>query len=446
MSLKTFRKGGVHPPESKLTAGKSIEPLPIPQKVSIPLLQHLGAPPAAIVAKGDKVKVGQLIAQSNGFVSSNIHSSVSGTVESLEAVADSSGYPKPAITIAVEGDEWDETIDRSSDLKKEIALSSADILKRIAAAGIVGMGGATFPTHVKLTIPQGKKAEVLIINGVECEPYLTSDHRLMLEKSHEIMVGAQIMMKAIGVTRAVIGIENNKPNAIQRLTEISSQYSGIEVAPLKVKYPQGGEKMLIKAITKREVPSGALPIDVGAVVQNVGTALAVYEAVQKNKPLIERVITVTGSKLAKPSNFLVRTGTPVSALIDATGGLPDSTSKVINGGPMMGKALMSLNVPVTKGTSGIVAIPDTEARRAEPQACIRCGKCVLVCPMGLEPYLLTKLSQRARFEEMEPERTMDCMECGSCNFACPAKIPLLDYIRLGKNEVGSIIRSRSTKK
>ena len=283
--LKTFSKGGVHPPENKISANKPIEILPLPQRVSIPVSQHIGAPAAVLVAKGDKVKVGQVIAQSAGFVSANIHSSVSGTVESIDTVLDSSGYKRQAVTITVEGDEWIESIDRSTELKKDIQLNAQDIIKRINESGIVGLGGATFPSHVKLSVPAGKKAEVLIINGVECEPYLTSDHRLMLEKSHEMMVGIQILMRALNVEKALIGIENNKPDAIKYLKSIAGEYKGVEVHGLKVKYPQGGEKQLIKALINREVPSGGLPIDIGAVVHNVGTAFAVYEAVQKNKPL-----------------------------------------------------------------------------------------------------------------------------------------------------------------
>ncbi len=440
--LKTFAKGGVHPPENKLSANRPIETLPLPARVSIPVSQHIGAPATILVAKGDKVKVGQLIAQSAGFVSANIHSSVSGTVESVDVVLDSSGYKRPAITIVVEGDEWDSSIDRTPDIKTEINLSAQEIIKKITDAGIVGMGGATFPSHVKLSVPTGKKADVLIINGVECEPYLTSDHRLMLEKGHELMVGIQMLMRALNVDRAMIGVENNKPDAIKYLTEISSSYKGISVHALKVKYPQGGEKQLIKALINREVPSGGLPIDVGAVVHNVGTAFAVYEAVQKNKPLFERVVTVTGKNLAKPSNFLVRIGTPVSELISAAGGIPTDTAKVVNGGPMMGKAVVDVNVPVTKGTSGVIVFPATESKRKTESVCIRCAKCVSVCPMGLEPYLLTRMSQRMMFENMEHERVLDCIECGSCSFTCPANLPLLDYIRLGKSEVNKIVRAR----
>ncbi len=440
--LKTFSKGGVHPAENKISANRSIEILPLPQKVSIPVSQHIGAPATILVAKGDKVKVGQIIAQSAGFVSANIHSSVSGTVESLDAVLDSSGYKRQAITIAVEGDEWESSIDRTSELKKDIQLTSQDIIKRINEAGIVGLGGATFPSHVKLSVPQGKKADVLIINGVECEPYLTSDHRLMLEKGHELLVGIQILMKVLNVGKALIGIENNKPDAINYLKSIIGEYKGIEVHALKVKYPQGGEKQLIKALVNREVPSGGLPIDIGAVVHNVGTAFAVYEAVQKNKPLFERVVTVTGKSLPRTANYMVRIGTSVSDLIAAAGGLPQDTGKVVNGGPMMGKALVSTDVPVTKGTSGIIVFQSKESKRKTESVCIRCAKCVSVCPMGLEPYLLNKLGQQMIFDRMEQEHVLDCMECGSCSFECPANLPLLDYIRLGKAEVSKIIRSR----
>lgn len=440
--LKTFVKGGIHPPENKFSAERPIEVLPLPAKVSIPVSQHIGAPATILVAKGDKVKVGQLIAQSAGFVSANIHSSVSGTVESVDPVLDSSGYKRQAVTIVVEGDEWESTIDRSPELKRTIDADAQTIIKKIAEAGIVGLGGATFPSHVKLSVPTGKKADVLIINGVECEPYLTSDHRLMLEKGHELMVGIQLLMRALGVDKAMIGIENNKPDAIKNLSNILKDYQGISVHALKVKYPQGGEKQLIKALINREVPSGGLPIDIGAVVHNVGTAFAVYEAVQKNKPLFERVVTVTGKNLPKPSNFLVRIGTPISELISAAGGLPEDTAKIVNGGPMMGKAVTDISVPVTKGTSGIIVFPAAESKRKAESVCIRCAKCVNACPMGLEPYLLIRLSQRMMFDKMEHERVLDCMECGSCNYECPANLPLLDYIRLGKTEVNKIIRAR----
>lgn len=440
--LKTFRIGGVHPPENKLSAGEKIKVLPVPEQVIIPLGQHIGAPATPVVQKGDTVKAGQLIAQAAGFVSANIHSSVSGTVVAIDNVTDAAGLSKPAITIKVEGDEWLPEIDRTDKVDRNITLSKEEIVKAIAAAGIVGMGGATFPTQVKLTPPPGSKAEFLIINGVECEPYLTSDHRVMLEKAEEVIVGVQILMKAIDVKKAIIGIENNKKDAIEHLQQIASKVLGIEICPLKVKYPQGGEKQLIQATVGRAVPSGALPIAVGAVVQNVGTALAVYEAVMKHKPLVERVVTVTGKSVKQPGNYLCRIGTPISKLIEAAGGIPDDTGKVIGGGPMMGRTMVNVDSPIMKGTSGVLLINNQEAERKAVRNCIRCSKCVTVCPMGLEPYLLAKLSMFNLLERMEEEKVMDCIECGSCSFTCPSTRPLLDYIRLGKGRTGAMIRNR----
>jgi electron transport complex protein RnfC len=443
--LKTFPKGGIHPPENKLTADRPIEVLPLPVQVSVPVAQHIGAPATPVVEKGAVVKTGQLIAQAKGFVSANIHSPVSGKVNKIEAVIDTTGYKQMAIVIDVEGDEWIDTIDRSTGLVKEITLTREQIIERCQQCGLVGLGGATFPTHIKLTVPAGKKCDTVIINGVECEPYLTSDHRLMLEKGAEVLTGASIIMKALGVDRAVVGIEANKPDAIARLTELAKEFNGITVQPLKVKYPQGGEKQLIKACTGREVPSGGLPLDVGVVVQNVGTAFAVYEAVQKNKPLIERVVTVTGLSVSKPGNFLVRIGTPVTRLVEAAGGMPGDTGKVVNGGPMMGKALAMTDVAVTKGTSGIIMFPEAVSRRAEVMPCIRCGKCSTACAMGLEPWLISALSEKGMFEKAEKEKITDCMECGACAYTCPAKRPLLDYIRLGKTTVIRMARERITK-
>ena len=440
--MKTFRIGGVHPAENKLSAGKAIETLALPKQAVFPLSQHIGAPATAIVKKGDVVKVGTKIAEAGGFVSAAIFSSVSGKVNKVDSVIDASGYRKPAIFIDVEGDEWEESIDRSSELVKECSLTPEEIVAKIKNAGVVGMGGACFPTHVKLTPPPGCKADCVIINAVECEPYLTADHRLMLEKADEILVGVQILMKAAKVTKGYIGIENNKPDAIKLMTEKAAAYPGIEIVPLKVKYPQGGEKQLIQATVNRAVPSGALPIAVGAVVQNVGTALAVYEAVMKNKPLIERVVTVTGKSVKNPGNFLCRIGTPISKLIEAAGGMPEDTAKVIGGGPMMGRTMVNIDSPVMKGTSGVLLINEKEAARRPMRNCIRCGKCVSACPMGLEPYLLMKLSQFNLLERMEEEKVMDCIECGSCSFTCPSDRPLLDYIRLGKARTGAMIRSR----
>jgi len=443
--LKSFPAGGVHPAENKLTAGNPIEYLPVPPSVTIPVSQHIGAPATPLVAKGDKVKTGQLIAAGKGYVSSNIHSSVSGTVNKLDHVIDGTGFRQPALFIDTEGDDWVDTIDRSADIIRDITISREEIIRKCQEAGIVGLGGATFPSHVKLSVPSGKKCSLLIINGVECEPWLTSDHRLMLERGEEVLIGATILMKALGTDRALVGIENNKPDAILHLKELSSGFKGITVHPLKVKYPQGAEKQLIKALTGREVPSGHLPIDVGVVVHNIGTALAVYEAVQKNKPLFERVVTIAGKSLPRPGNFVVRTGTPIIRLIEAAGGMPEDTGKIINGGPMMGKAVYNTDVPVVKGMSGVILIPMSESSRKEVKPCIRCAKCVTVCPLGLEPYLLMTLSLKGLFERAEKERITDCMECGSCSYTCPAYRPLLDYIRLGKSTVTRLSREKNLK-
>lgn len=440
--LKTFRIGGIHPKENKFSAGESIQTIEIPDQVSIPLIQHIGAPCQPVVKRGDKVKVGTLIGKTVGFVSANIHSSVSGTVFRLDKVMDSSGYKRNAVVIKVDGDEWEESIDRSENLIRECTLNSKEIIDKIMTAGIVGMGGATFPTHIKLMPPPGTKAEVLIINGVECEPYLTSDHQLMMEKTDEILVGTEILMKALNVNRAVIGIENNKKDAVKRFRKAVKNHPGITVQSLKVQYPQGGEKQLIDAVMRRQVPSGALPISIGAVVQNVGTAFAVYEAVQKNKPLVERVVTVTGKDVKKPCNLLARVGVPVEKLIDFAGGLPETTGKVVSGGPMMGKAIGSIDIPVTKGTSGILIIPTLESKRKKMRDCIRCAKCIDVCPMGLNPTLLMNLTEYGLLESAEKNRITDCIECGSCSYVCPSDRPLLDYIRLGKNLVNKNIRER----
>lgn len=441
--LRTFSLGGIHPKENKLSAGVKIVPAPLPKEVIIPLGMHIGAPATACVAKGDEVKVGTLIAKSSGFVSANIYSSVAGKVTKIDSVFDASGYKKPAIIISVaEEDVWEESIDRSPELVRECSLDAKAIIDKINEAGIVGLGGATFPTHVKLSPPPGNKAEVLIINAVECEPYLTSDHQLMLEHGEEILVGCTILMKALSVNKCIIGVENNKPDAIKHLSGLCAQYKGIEVMPLKVQYPQGGEKQLIDAVLSKQVKSGALPISTGAVVQNVGTIYAVYEAIQKNKPLLERVVTVTGKSLDKPANYLARIGTPLKTLIEASGGIPENTGKIIGGGPMMGKALLSADLPVTKGTSGILLISQEESVRKPMRACIRCAKCVNVCPMGLNPTFLMVDTQQQDWERAERGHIVDCIECGSCSFTCPSNRPLLDFIRMGKQQVMGIIRNR----
>ncbi len=445
--MKTFRIGGVHPAENKLTADKPIRDAMLPKQAVFSMFQHIGAPAKPVVKKGDKVKVGTLLAEAGGFVSAPVHSSVSGTVSKVDSVLDASGTRRAAIYVDVEGDEWEESVDRSGQLVRlsdRPELDSKTIIEKIKNAGIVGMGGATFPCHVKLSPPPGCKAECVIINAVECEPYLTADHRLMLEHADEILVGVSLIMKAVGVSRGYIGIENNKPDAIKLMTEKSQAYPEIEVVPLQVKYPQGGEKQLIDAVIGRQVPAPpAIPINVGAVVQNVGTAFAIYEAVMHNKPLIDRIITVTGKSVSNPGNLRARLGTPMQQLMDECGGLPADTGKIIGGGPMMGKALLSLDVPMTKGSSGLLIMNSQEARRSAPQPCIRCAKCVSACPMGLEPYLLATLSTHAEWERAEANDVVSCIECGSCQFTCPSCRPLLDNIRVGKQTVMGIIRSRA---
>ena len=443
MKLKTFALGGVHPEEHKLSANAPITLLPLPAQLIVPLGQNLGAPPKPLVKKGDEVKTGQLIARGEAFISANLHSPATGKVLKVDDAPDASGYRRPAVFIDVSGeDEWAEGINNTDELITRLDFSREEIINKVKEAGIVGLGGATFPTHVKLMLPPGKKADYLLINGVECEPYLTSDHRMMLEKAQEIMQGIRLMMIALDVKKAIIGVENNKPDAIAHLAAMALSHPGISLQALYVKYPQGGEKQLIKALVNREVPSGKLPIEVGCVVSNVGTAFAVYEAVTKNKPLIERVVTITGLELAKPSNFMVRIGTPIAKLIEAAGGLPEGTGKIINGGPMMGKAMTNSEVPIIKGSSGILIMPGKLSSRKQPQPCIRCSKCTTVCPMGLEPFLLAKLSKLERYEDTEKEQIMDCIECGSCQYTCPSSLPLLDYLRLGKFRTGQMIRNR----
>lgn len=448
--MKTFKIGGVHPAENKLSAASPIREAALPKQAVFSMFQHIGAPAKPIVKKGDVVKVGTMIAEAGGFVSAPVHSSVSGTVSKVDVVIDASGTRRQAIFVDVNGDEWEDAIDRSPELVRlsdRPELDAATIINKVKDAGIVGLGGATFPCHVKLSPPPGSKAECVIINAVECEPYLTADHRLMLEHPEEILVGVSLIMKAVSVEKGYIGIENNKPDAIRLMTEKAQTYPNIEIVPLKVKYPQGGEKQLIDAVIGRQVPAPpAIPISVGAVVQNVGTAFAIYQAVMKNKPLVDRIITVTGKSVSNPSNLLARLGTPFQQLIDECGGLPEDSGKIIGGGPMMGKALLNLDVPMTKGSSGLLIMRNDEAKRAEPDPCIRCAKCVSACPMGLEPYLLATLSDKQEWEMAEGNDIVSCIECGSCQFTCPSHRPLLDNIRVGKTTVMGIIRSRAAKK
>lgn len=432
--LKTFYKGGIHPPENKLTANKEIQNIPVPKTVYVPVSQHIGIPSEIIVAVKEKVVKGQVIAKSGGFISAAIHTPVTGTVTKLDKFVDSSGYKTQCIVIRTDLNAEENSSKKILPLKNEIELDANQILERIAMAGIVGLGGATFPAHVKLKGSETSKLDYLIVNGVECEPYLTADHRLMLEKADEILVGIQIVLNALGIEKAIVGIENNKKNALQLFKKLTQNNPKIAVAALQVKYPQGGEKQLIKALLNREVPENGLPLNVGVVVHNVGTIFAIYEAVQYNLPLTERVVTVTGKDLKEPGNFWVKIGTPVNDLIDAVGGMPVDTGKVLNGGPMMGKALKSFDVPVTKGTSGILLLKEAENQFNEVFNCVRCGACVAVCPMGLEPFLLKKLSEKGLFQRTIDNAVLSCIECGSCSYACPSNRPLLEYIRLAKSE------------
>jgi electron transport complex protein RnfC len=455
MKIRTFRIGGIHPEENKLTHEVPTKVAALPKQAIFPLSQRIGAPAKPVVQKGDKVKVGTLIAEAGGFVSAPIYSSVSGTVFKIDTAVDATGYRKPVIIINVEGDEWEETIDRSDKLElvaDHPELTPEEIVERVKTAGVTGMGGAGFPTFIKLTPPPTAKAECVIINAVECEPYITSDYRLMMEHPDEILVGLELLMKAAKVTTGYIGIETNKPKAIELLQQkcaakfASSDYT-VEVVPLKQRYPQGGEKQLVDAVIRRQVPAPpAIPVNVGAIVQNVGTAFAVYEAVMKRKPLFERYTTVTGKQLAHPGNFLVRMGTPMRELIDACGGMPEGDNKLLAGGPMMGKALTTEDVPVCKGTNSVTILSGNDAHRQKAQPCIRCAKCVSACPMGLEPFLLATLSDNKLWERAEQEDIVSCIECGSCQFTCPAHRPLLDNIRQGKQTVMGMIRARNAKK
>ena len=448
--MKTFSLGGVHPHDNKLSARKPFKVVALPDVAIFPLEQHIGAPAKPIVAVGDKVLAGQMIAEAGGFVSAPVHSSVSGTVQKIATFTDGWGFEKMAIYIKVEGSEWVENIQANSELRTECNLSSEEIIKKIADAGIVGLGGACCPTQVKLMPPKDMSVDTLIINAVECEPYLTHNHQLMLEKPAEVLMGVRILMQALNIKKAIIGIEANKMDAVESLRNDESmnrlgESISIEVVPLQMKYPQGGEKQLIEALTGRKVPNGGIPAAVGCVVQNVGTAFAVYEAVQLNKPLVEVMMTVTGPSVSNPGNFIVRIGTPIEKVLEMAGGIPADTGKIIGGGPMMGKTYSHTNHPVSKRSSGLLLLPNDMAAPLEEKNCIRCGKCVQNCPMGLAPYLLATQGEMALWDDMEKEQVANCIECGCCTFTCPSNRPLLDYIRYGKQTVMANIRARNSK-
>lgn len=447
MSKLTFSIGGIHPNDNKISRDCKIEVLPLPKTVYVSMAQHLGAPAKPVVAVGDSVKTGQVIAEPGGFISAFVHSPASGTVKSIAPRKDIAGNNVMHIEISVEGDEWAEGIDLSDTLVTEIPEDRNAMLEKIKACGVVGLGGATFPTHVKLNPAPGSKAECLILNGAECEPFLTSDFRILLERTKEIVVGAAIMQKILGGCRTVIAIEENKPEAIEAVNKAISDlaYPGIEVAVMKKRYPQGGEKQLIDAVMKRQVKSGGLPISVGAVVQNVATSLAVYEAVQKNMPLITNVLTITGNCLPveKQHNYKFRIGMPLSYIIEQAGGIPESAAKLVSGGPMMGKAIANMDAATVKGSSSVLYLSEESTRRKPQSNCIRCGKCADACPMGLEPFLLYRLNKAGNTDELEKNAVQDCIECGCCLYSCPANIPLLDMIRQAKGQVMGIIRARA---
>ena len=450
MSRKvTFSIGGILPNDNKMARGCAVEVLPLPETVYVSMAQHLGAPAKPAVAVGDKVKTGQVIAEPGGFISAFVHSPASGTVKGIAPRKDLAGNWMTHIEIAVEGDEWVEGVDLSDTLVTELPSDVQATLEKIKACGVVGLGGATFPTHVKLNPGPQAHPECLIINGAECEPFLTSDYRIMLEKTKEIIVGAAIMQKVLGGCPAVIAIEENKPEAIRAMKKAVAElpYEGIRVVTMKKRYPQGGEKQLIDAVMKRQVKSGALPVSVGAVVQNATTAFAVYEAVQKNKPLITNILTVTGDciPVEKQHNYLFRIGMPLSYIASCAGGVPEAAAKIVSGGPMMGKAIANLDATTVKGSSSILYLSEALTKRGEESYCIRCGRCADACPMGLEPFLLNRLYKAGDVAGLEKNAAQDCIECGCCLYSCPANIPLLDNIRMAKGQVMSAIRARAKK-
>jgi electron transport complex protein RnfC len=431
--LPTF-PGGTHPPEKKeLAKDLAVEPFPLPPLLAVSLSQGLGAPSKPVVAVGDKVLRGQLIAEPGGFVSAALHAPTSGTVKSIGECPHPVGLRANGIFIEPDGaDEWHPEAKNALNDDQVSGLSAKEIIEKVKAAGLVGMGGAAFPTHVKLSPPPDKKIDTVILNGCECEPYLTADYRLMLERPEDIVKGFKLLVKAVGASRGIIGVEANKPDACERLKREVRGMEGLSARLVAVKYPQGAEKQLIKALLGREVPSGGLPMDAGALVQNVGTAVAVCEAVHLGRPLTERVVTISGECVERPANLLCRVGTPIGALLGARGVRPGAR-RLISGGPMMGLAQWDVEVPVLKGTSGVLVID--EPAPPKHTACINCGRCVEGCPAHLMPNRLGNLGERGRFEDMMAWHVLDCIECGVCTYQCPAKRPIVHWVKQGKNEL-----------
>ena len=432
MSARKF-KGGIHPLEGKeLTAGKELRIAPLFDKYIVPVRQNIGAPPTLTVKKGDAVKKGQRIAEPGGFVSVPLHSPVCGTVGDIDEITGVTGASEQAVEIIADGtDEWDTGLDPIPDW----ADTEKDVLKkRILDAGIVGMGGAAFPTHVKLSPPPEKNIDTLIVNGAECEPFLTADHRLMLTRTEEALTGIAIAAKILKVSRIFVGVEDNKMDAIEKMAEAAAKFK-ITVVPLHVKYPQGAEKQLIYALTGRQVLEGGLPMDVGCVVMNIGTAAAVHDAVVLGHPLIERVTTVTGTPVVDPANYLVRIGTPIRKLLELSGGVKENPAKVIMGGPMMGFAQSNIDVPVAKNSSGVLLMAPEEIEQFEGNPCIRCSRCVKACPMNLLVPTLSTMIEAGEFAMAEHNYVMDCVECGTCAYICPAKRPLVQHFRRAKAEI-----------
>ncbi len=437
---KTF-KGGVHPQEQKeLTENLAFEVMPNPKQIIIPLTQHLGKPAKPIVKKGSEVKAGEIIAEQDGFISAPVHCPVSGKVSKITVGSTVTGFPRDAIVI--ESNEANDILLMPS-LDPEI-VSQEEIRERVKLAGIVGQGGAAFPTYVKLSPPVDKKIEIVIINGCECEPYLTRDYRYMIERTDDLIAGLKLIMKAVGVNKGAIGIENNKPEAINKLKDAVKNYPDISIEVLETKYPQGAEKMLIKAVTGKEVPPGKLPFDVGAVIQNIGTAIAIYDAVVKGEPQLTAALTVSGMGINQPKNLIVPIGTPLADILDYCGGVKENAVKVVVGGPMMGVAQYDFSAPVMKATSGILVLTEDEINNHEETPCLRCGKCVDVCPLNLIPTKLARLSSLEKFEEAEQLGITVCMECGTCTYTCPANLPLVQWLRFGKQRVIALQREKQS--